>query len=286
MHSTYGVAPAEAQAIEQLIDLGRYPLTPLESPEGRALVAAKKRDLSEFGACNLNGFLRPAAVRTCVAEIEPLMESCSFHHVQKHNIYFAKPGDSDAATRGLLDKTLTSSNHTLTCDQLHGTTIRQVYEWPALCAFLAQILNKPALFAMADPLARLNVMGYGEGDRIGWHFDRAAFTVTLLLQEAETGGVFEYRRNLRSPEDPNHSGVARLLAGEDPEVRQLPLHPGTLNVFIGHRSPHRTTPVGGARKRMIAILSFTESPDVVFSADDRKQFYGRAEPVTGRPVSE
>lgn len=286
MHSTYGVIPAEAQAIEQLVDLRRYPVTQLESPRGRALVAAKKRDLSELGACSLNGFLRPATVRACVAEIEPLMQSCSFHHVQEHNIDFANSGDSGAAARGLLDKTLTTSNHALTCDRLDGTTIRRVYEWPALCAFVAQILDKPALFTMADPLARLNVMGYGEGDRIGWHFDRAAFTVTLLLQEAETGGVFEYRRNLRSRGRPNHDGVARLLAGEDPEVRQLPLESGTLNVFIGHRSPHRITPVGGARKRLIAILSFMEKPDVMFSADDRKQFYGRAAPVTGCPVLE
>ena len=125
MHSTYGLAPAEAPGIEQLIDLGRYPLTRLENPQGRALVAANKRHLSEFGACSLNGFLRPAAVRTCVAEIEPLMQSCSFRHAQEHNIYFANPGDSDAATPGLLDKTLTTSNHALTCDQLNGTTIRQ-----------------------------------------------------------------------------------------------------------------------------------------------------------------
>jgi len=286
MHSTYRVAPAETQGIEQLIDLGRYPLTKLESPEGRLLVAANRRHLSEFGACSLNGFLRPAALRACVAEIEPLMQSCSFHHVQEHNIYFAQSGDSDAATRRLLDKTLTTSNHALTCDQLDGTTIRRIYEWPALGAFVARILDKPALFPMADPLARLNVMGYGEGDRIDWHFDRAAFTVTLLLQEAEDGGVFEYRRNLRSPGDPNHGGVARLLAGEDAEVRRLPLEPGTLNVFIGHRSAHRITPVGGARKRLVAILSFAESPQVMFSADDRKQFYGRAEPVAGHPLSE
>jgi len=69
-------------------------------------------------------------------------------------------------------------------------------------------------------------------------------------------------------------------------VRQLRLEPAALNVFVGHRSPHRITPVGGARKRLIAILSFTEDSDVMFSSGDREQFYGRAQPVTGRPVSE
>ena len=167
MHSSCSMAPVEARTSKQLVDLVRYPLTRLQSPQGRALVATKKRQLYEHGACSLNGFLRPAALRACVAEIEPLMESCSFHHVQQHNIYFVKSGDGEAATRGLLNRTLTTSNHALTCDRLDGTTIRQIYEWPALCAFLAQVLDKPALFPMADPLARLNVMGYGEDDRIG-----------------------------------------------------------------------------------------------------------------------
>jgi hypothetical protein len=35
---------------------------------------------------------------------------------------------------------------------------------------------------MADPLARLNAMAYGEGQGLNWHFDRAEFTTTLLLQ--------------------------------------------------------------------------------------------------------
>jgi hypothetical protein len=120
-------------------------------------------------------------------------------------------------------------------------------------------------------------MGYGADDGIGWHFDRAEFTVTLLLQAPEAGGVFEYRRNLRTAAEPNYDGVAHLLAGEDPEVRALAVRPGTLNVFAGYRSPHRVTPVSGDRMRLIAVLSFMEQPEVRFSAEDRRQFYGRSD---------
>ena len=132
---------------------------------------------------------------------------------------------------------------------------------------------------MADPLARLNIMGYGDGEGIGWHFDRARFTVTLLLQAPEGGGQFEYRRDLRSEDDPNYEGVARLLAGQDPAVGRLPLAPGTLNLFAGKLAAHRVTPIEGATMRMIAVLSFMEQPDVIFGPEDRIQFYGRAEPV-------
>ena len=42
---------------------------------------------------------------------------------------------------------------------------------------------------MADPLACLNVMSYSPADGLGWHFDRAEFTVTLLLRAAGAGGA-------------------------------------------------------------------------------------------------
>jgi len=281
MHECPAASASRTLDVGRAIDLERYPLARLDEPTGRELVAANRQALSESGSCSLVAFLRPEAVAQAVAEVEPLMDRCSHHHRQHHNVYFTDPDGGDVQSRalGLQEKTLATSNRTLTCDQLAGTLIRRVYEWPALCVFLAHVLGKPTLFPMADPLARLNVMGYGEGDRIDWHFDRAEFTVTLLLQAAEAGGVFQYRRNLRSAETPNRPGVARLLAGEDPEVRQLRLEPGTLNVFLGYRSPHRITPVVGPRRRLIAVMSFMERPDVSFSAQDRRQFYGRSEPI-------
>ena len=210
----------------------------------------------------------------CVAEVGPLMARESFHHTQEHNIYFTKedpPVEADHGGR----RRLSTSNHTLTCDQLQSSIIHRVYEWDPLLHFLEAVLEKPRLHRMADPLARLNVMGYGEGDRIGWHFDRVEFTVTLLLQSAPAGGLFEYRRNLRDAEDPNYDGVAGLLAGRDRAVQPLFVEPGTLNVFAGFRSPHRVTPISGPRMRLVAVLGYMEKPGVTFSSKDRIQFYGR-----------
>lgn len=243
-----------------------------------ALVDWARQQLASRGSCSLDGFLRREAIDACVAEIEPLMKTDSFHHAKEHNIYFddgISLSGSDARALARLD----TSNLTVTGDQLSGSVIRRVYEWDPLRLFLQAILDKPSLYRMADPLACLNVMGYGDGDRIGWHFDRAEFTVTLLLQSPEEGGEFQYRCNLRDKDNPNYEGVARLLNGEDLEVDVLSLLPGTLNIFAGFRSAHRITPVAGARLRLIAILSFMERADVSFSAQDRQQFYGRSEPL-------
>ena len=136
-------------------------------------------------------------------------------------------------------------------------------------------MGKSALHQMADPLARVNVMAYGAGEALNWHFDRAEFTTTLLLQSPEAGGTFQYRSGLRSDGDANYDGVARLLAGDDHEVQSLELAPGSLSVFMGKHTAHRVTPVEGARPRLIAVYSYYEQPGVLFTAQERRGFYGR-----------
>jgi len=122
----------------------------------------------------------------------------------------------------------------------------------------------------------VNVMAYRDGEALNWHFDRSEFTTTLLLQAPESGGDFEYRTGLRSDDDPNYDGVARLLEGSDRQVETLRLAPGALNVFRGRNTAHRVTPVAGARERIIAVFSFYERPGVLFSEEERIGFYGRA----------
>jgi hypothetical protein len=157
-----------------------------------------------------------------------------------------------------------------------GTVVEQIYEWAPLAAFLARVIGKPALYPMADPLARVNVLAYGPGEALNWHFDRAQFSTTLLIQPAESGGEFEYRSRLRSDTDPNYEGVARLLKGQDSEVCVHALAAGTLNVFAGKNTAHRITPVQGGRRRIIAVLTYYDRPGVTFSDAERIGFYGRA----------
>ena len=62
------------------------------------------------------------------------------------------------------------------------SVIIHLYEWKPFAAFLAAVMDKPKLFTMDDPLARVNAMGYSIGQALNWHFDRSEFTTTLLLQ--------------------------------------------------------------------------------------------------------
>ena len=129
---------------------------------------------------------------------------------------------------------------------------------------------------MDDPLARLNIIGYGHGEALNWHFDRSEFTTTLLLQSPERGGVFQYRTGLRSDEDANYDGVADFLNHGQASASSLQLSAGTLNVFRGKNTAHRVTPVEGERKRIIAVFSYYEQAGVQFSDEENVGFYGRA----------
>ena len=266
--------------MRSILDLERWPVDALRHERGRALVARCRDALQEAGMFSLEGLVRPEALRAATQEVEPLFDTASFTHAREHNIYFDDDIEGLEAGHPALSRQ-TTVNHTICGDQIPGSRVARIYEWRPLIDFLAAAMEKPRLYPMADPLGRVNVMAYRAGERLNWHFDRAEFTVTLLLQAPDAGGAFQYRSGLRSEADPNYEGVARLLAGRDGQVQTLPLAPGTLNVFKGKNTAHRVTPVEGERPRIIAVFSYYERPDVRFSDAERLGFYGRAVPLSG-----
>jgi len=261
--------------MREILDLDRFPLDKPGTSAWNDLVNRCRSDLAESGMFNLEGFVRSDALTRAMTEIKPVMETLSFVHKRSHNIYFRKEVPGLPAEHPALRK-VDTINHTVCGDQIPQSVPLWIYEWPQFAVFLAATMNKETLFAMRDPLARVNVMSYREGEALNWHFDRSEFTTTLLLQEPSGGGEFEYRSDLRSDDDPNYDGVARLLEGKDPEVKTLKLSAGTLNVFKGKNTLHRVTPCKGPRERYIAVFSYYEKPGVMFSKDEQIGFYGRA----------
>ncbi|QGX97708.1 2OG-Fe(II) oxygenase [Roseovarius faecimaris] len=261
--------------MRDILDLERYPLDRPDSVGWSDLVNQCQADLAREGMFNLHGLMRADVAAQEVARLSSKFATESFRHEREHNIYFLDHIDGLPDDHPALRRTHTS-NQTLCADQIGASALTRLYEWPEFTRFLAATMGRSALHTMSDPLARINVMSYHEGQTLNWHFDRSEFTTTLLLQAPEAGGAFEYRTDLRSEEDPNYDGVARLLRGEDPEARILTLSPGTLNVFKGKNTPHRVTKVQGKRDRVIAVFSYYDRPGVQFSEAERIGFYGRA----------
>lgn len=259
--------------MHDILDLERYPLDQPDGAEWRELVENCQQVMARDGLFNLDGFLRHDAVQNIVYQLAPILKDKAFIHARRHNIYFKK------SVEGLKDnhpalRQFETSNRTICADQMGAALVIRLYEWPPFARFLAAVMGKPALFTMDDPLARVNVMGYGAGQALNWHFDRSEFTTTLLLQAPAEGGLFEYDKDLRSDTDPNFGGVADLLEGRRKPV-EMPLSAGTLNVFKGKNTAHRVTPVSGDKDRIIAVFSYFDRPGVVFSEEERVGFYGR-----------
>ena len=259
--------------MQQVIDLERYPIDRPGSAEWQSLVDDCRAKLAIDGLFNLPGFLRSDAQRVAVDEIKPVLSSMAFTHAREHNIYFRESVEDLPEDHPALQRFWTV-NRTICADQMGDTIVTRLYEWPYFATFLAATMDKVTLHTMDDPLARVNVMAYGEGEALNWHFDRSEFTTTLLLQAPLAGGHFEYAKDLRSDANPNYEGVARLLSGEGP-TKLMPLEAGTLNVFRGKNTAHRVTPVEGDQQRIIAVFSYYQKHGVVFSTDERRGFYGR-----------
>ena len=262
-------------SMKQHLNLNLYPIDRLDSVPYDELIRRCQRDIRLFGMFSLTGFVRLSSIEQCVAELKPLIQSDAFTHCREHNIYFDDDFKSVESDHPALRRFKTI-NHTICGDQIPFNLITRIYEWQPLIDFLAAVMGKPQLHPMADPLARINVMTYYAGEALNWHFDRSEFTTTLLLQSPRSGGLFKYRSGLRSSNDPNYEGVSHLLGGKDDRVATLPLEPGTLNIFKGRNTAHRTTPVKGARPRIIAVLSYYENANVSFSDAERIGFFGRS----------
>jgi hypothetical protein len=260
--------------MKDILDLERYPLDKPGLPAWQALVDRCKVDLARDGMFNLDDLMRPEAIGKCLDEVGPVINTLSFTHTREHNIYFLKSIPGLPEDHPALVKTKTT-NHTVCADQIPHSIVLHIYEWAPLIVFLAATMEKQALYPMRDWLARANVMAYRDGEALNWHFDRSEFTTTLLLQAAERGGDFVYRSELRTADDPNYEGVAKLLRGEDSHVKTMSVSPGTLNVFKGRNTAHKVSTVKGPRDRIISVFTYYDRPGVMFTREEQLGFYGR-----------
>jgi hypothetical protein len=259
---------------QDLIDLARYPIDRLASPAGRQLVAECRRRFGGDGALVLSGFVRTDAIarmRDEALALAPLAHPGE----KRHNVYLI---DADPQFPGEhpRNRILSTQISTVADDLIpRDSRLRALYAWPPLRSFLAAVLDTRALHPYADPLASLNVTIGRPGEQLGWHFDNADFATTLMLQDAESGGQFEYCPGVRTPADQGYAVVDRILAGTYDDVRRLPMAPGTLVLFRGRYALHRVTSIDGRRPRLMAVLSYDTKPGIMLSEPTRMTFYGR-----------
>lgn len=234
-----------------------------------------RETLARDGALVLPGFLTAeaiAAVRREGEENQGLAYYCS----QQHTVYL-QPVDPTFAADHPRNRMVDSSKGLIADDQVPANSpLRVLYKSELFRDFLCDVLGEAALYDYADPLSSVNIHYAKKGQELGWHFDNSSFAITLMIQEPERGGAFEYVSDLRDADngESNFEGVRQVLDGET-EPRVLAMGAGALVLFRGRNSIHRVAPVEGERTRMLVVLAYNAEPGVELSESARETFYGR-----------
>lgn len=263
--------------VREFLDLDRYPID-APGPKRDELVTRLRGELEEHGCAVLKGFVRHERIGDLVQESDRV--ACHGHrNFNRTNAYFTQDRPDLEACHPLR-RFYDRSNAFVPADNFGpDSMLRAVYEWPAFAPFIQQALGEERFYRYADPLADVIVNLAEEGNGFPWHFDTNNYTVTLAIQNAESGGDFEYSPRLRNATDENYAGVQAILDGERALVRTLRLEPGDLQIFKGRHALHRVTPLAGTLPRYVAIFSFAEHPGMVGSVERTRQLYGRVLPI-------
>jgi hypothetical protein len=255
--------------LEPLVNLDAYPLA------DDVFRRESKRRLDDAGALVMPGFLRLAAVETVRREGEANKHR-AYYTTSKHNIYLTArdPGRPDDHPR---NREVASSKGCITTDQISDASpLKRLYRSDAFRAFLCAALGEGELYDYADALSGVNLHFADAGQELGWHFDNSSFAVTLMIEPAERGGVFEYVKDVRDADaGVENDEVARQVLDGEVDPQTLSMEAGALVLFRGRNSMHRVTPVEGSRTRMLAVLAYNSKPGVSLSESARMTFYGR-----------
>ena len=268
--------------VEELVDLERYPVLDTGGATYRKVVEDARAQLVATGAVELPGFLGPDGVAALVADAEDLAPR-AHHSAGEGTAYlefpdFSLPDDHPRLTWGHYAVGAVSYD-LMPTDSL----LRQVYEWEPLRVLVEDVLDRGPIHRYADPFGALNLAVMHEGDELQWHFDQTDFVVSLAVQTADHGGLFEVYPRTRTADDERYDDVAAALAGTLDGVVTLPMVPGTLLVFEGRYSLHRVSPVGSGLVRHVGLLAYDTEPGTVGSELLRENRYGRTEPFATPP---
>ncbi len=256
-------------SLEEVINLGEYPLG---SEDFRREC---KRTLDRNGVLVMHSFMKPAAVAFIQREGEA-QQHLAYYTVNNHNIYL-NPPDSRYPADHPRNREISSSKGCITTDQIpDSSALHTLYDAAEFRDFLCAVLDETELHEYADAMSSINLHYASEGQELGWHFDNSSFAITLMIQNPESGGAFEYVKDVRDADsgEMNYELSEKILDGGVP-TKTLTMGAGTLVLFRGRNSMHRVTPVKGDRTRMLVVLAYNTEPGISLSESARMTFYGR-----------
>ncbi len=272
--------PTPPFELADLVDLEAFPIDDPTSASYIAIVDGARTGLRAEGCAVLSGFVRAEAVELLNDEVHE-RKHATHYSTQVINPYFHTAVNPDYPADHPVNTLIERTSGFIpgdAWDQESATDM--LFQCPEVARFVADCLEIPALYCYDDPLARLVTNVCDPGQQLTWHFDTNEFTVTVLVQPADEGGMFEYAPGIRSADDEGFGAIADVLAGGRRGVKTLDLRPGDLQIFMGRFSMHRVTRVGEtSRPRHTTILAYTPEPGVIGRVERTRQLFGRVLPA-------
>jgi hypothetical protein len=267
------------RSLGELVELDRHPLDRPESPGFAASLAAARVGIEASGCAVVSGLVRAEAVAEMSAEI-PYMSATTHYSTTEMNPYFSQP-DASLPADHPVNVLIERSSGFIPRDSFRtDSAIAALWQAPELLGFLAAALDMPQIHPYADPLAGLTINVLDPGQQFPWHYDTNDFAVTVLLDDATGGGIFEYIPDIRSGADESYPAISLAQRDEHPDVISLELHPGDMQIFRGRNSLHRVTRVApDSCSRYTAILAYTAEPEVIGRLERTHQLFGRVLPA-------
>ena len=265
--------------LKTIVDLEKYPIQDLRSQKIKELISKCKDELDQFSCSTIPNFILPQSLEVMNEELKNKIDKVYMSNKSINSYLYSKDDP-------LLPKShpkrifMERDNGYLNSDLFEkNSEMKFLYEQEELLKFISACLGVSPIYRWADPLAchAYNVMK-PEGV-LPWHFDSCEFTLSLMIQKPEKGGIFEYCPFIREPGNENFDEVKKVLDGDRTRVRQLKLEQGDLQIFKGRFTLHRVTKVEGNKPRYLCIPAYVLDPWRVNTPEHSEAIYGKVLPI-------
>ena len=264
--------------LNDIVDLDTYPINQPSNQKYKDIISYNKKLLDNNGCCVLKNFIKEESINRMKQEAERKLNKV-YWTKDKHNPYFIKDDETLPKDHPKRIFTIRESGYINSDDLEQNSDLNHLHDSDEMLKFVSDCLGVYPLYKWVDPLGKNPYSIMHSGHYFPWHFDGNEFTLSILVQKSEKGGIFEYSPDLRSKDNENFENVTKVLRGDRGAVKSLDLKPGDLQIFKGRFSMHRVTKIEGKTSRYIALPCYVKDPYRVNKPEHSIQVYGKAMPI-------
>ena len=195
--------------LDYFVNLEAYPIDRLDSEAGQELLNRAHRMMKEDTLVEFPDFLRSQAVVALAEELTALESNA--HQIDYMSTPYGWMDNSEFPPNHPRSALFRRNCGTITTELFsEGSLSNRLFHVDELTEFVRQMLGYESLYRAACPTLSIQVNVMDEGDRFDWHFDTNDGVVSFMIQNADTGGAFEYVPLIRDEDDENYLSLIHI----------------------------------------------------------------------------